>query len=168
MNVLGLGVTGKSKAEIRVGFRSGWIRSITVALGGAGILGLVFGMFNLAREQPDRVFALLGQWGFLWLIVLALMFLAWDLVKTGMHYLARLADSVQDSAVAMNRIADRDDREQERVTNEIGFVGRRLERLASDLLDYREDQRRHHRELKELLRQRSPGAEQGGDGDGGA
>ena len=164
MTVLGLGSHERSGSEVRVGFRSGWVRSVGITIGSAGIVSLVIGLMNLAREQPAQMFDLLSRWGFVWLISLAAMFLVWDLAKT---YLGRLSESIQEMAVAMNRVAEKDDRERDRVANEIGFVGRRVERMASDLTDHRDEQRRHNREIKELLRQRAA-AGQGGAGDGSA
>lgn len=166
MTVLGLGSHSRPSGEIRVGFRRGVVRSLVVTLGGAGLVSLAIGLINLSREQPTQMFDLLSKWGFVWIIALAGMFLAWDLAKVGLAHLAELVRSIQAGAVAMNRIADRDDRERDRLANEIGFVGRRVERLASDLTDHRDEQRRHNREIKELLSRRA--AEQGGAGDGGA
>lgn len=152
MTVLGLDGTPRPGGEIRVGFRHGWVRSLAVTIGGASLIGLVVGLLSLAERQPVQVFDLLSRWGFVWLLSLAAMLLSWDLAKMGLGYLGKLADSVQDSAVAMNRIADRDDRERERMVTETAFIGQRMERLIDEMREERIEQKAHNERLEALLR----------------
>ena len=148
---LGLGRAEKPAGEIRVGFRAGWVRTVAISVGGAGVAGLLLGFLDLAQREPQQVFTLLQQWGFVWLLVLAALAMAWDLAKSGLGYLGKLADAVQDSAVAMNRIADKDDREHDRLTTEISYIGQRMERLSDAHKAAFEEQRDHHREVLALL-----------------
>ena len=157
---LGLGEGQKQPSgEVRVGFRRGWVRSIAVTVGGAGAIGLAVGILDLAEKQPGQAFELLQKWGFAWLLALAGMLLVWDLIKVGLRYLEKLADSVQQSAVAMNRIADKDDRERDRMTTEISYVGQRMERLTREHQDARDEQRGNHREIVTMLSKLSVAAE---------
>lgn len=134
-----------------MGFRSGRIRSLAVKLGGTGLVGVALGALVVARQQPSQVFDLLARWGFWWLLGLAGMFMAWDLVKIGLGYLSKLADSVQQTAVAMNRIADKDDRERDRMVTETAFVGQRLQRMAEQHEEWKAEQREHNRKVEEML-----------------
>lgn len=156
---LGLSGSGTPTGEIRVGFRSGWVRGLAISVGGAGIVGLTVAVLDLAQHNPQQVFALLSQWGFVWLLVLAAMVVTWDLAKTGLGYLGQLAKSVQESAVAMNRIADKDDREHDRLTTEISYIGQRMERLSAVHQETREEQRENHREVLAMLAKISAPAE---------
>lgn len=148
---LGLGAA-KSVSEVRIGLRNGWIRSVAITMGGASVIGLVVGLFNLAERQPTQMFELLSRWGFVWLLALAAMFLCWDLAKIGLGYLGKLADSVQDSSVAMNRIADRDDRERDRMITETAFIGQRLERLTEEMRRERQEQKEHNDRIEVMMR----------------
>lgn len=151
MTGLGLSAGGSHSGEIRVGFRHGIFRYLGITVGGAGALGGVLALLDLAKQHPDQFFGLLAKWGWVWFIVLALVAATWDLAKRGMGHLGKLADSVQDSAIAMNRIADRDDRERDRMQMEIAFIGGRMEKLSSEHEKTREEMRDNHREIVALL-----------------
>lgn len=59
-----LGLSGSVPAgEVAATFKSGWLRHIKLALSSAGGIALGMAVFSLLREQPDRGFNLLGQWG---------------------------------------------------------------------------------------------------------
>lgn len=151
MTTLGLDVTASPGGEIRLGFRSGWIRSLAITVGGVSVIGLALGALTLAQKQPAQVFELLSRWGFVWLLTLAAMFLSWDLLKVALGYLGNLADSVQETAVAMGRIADRDDRDRDRMITETAFVGQRLERLTDEMRAERAEQKAHNDRMEKLL-----------------
>ena len=152
MTALNLNPGAGRPSEIRVGLRSGWVRSVAISVGSAGILGLAAGVIGLAQRHPDQVLDLLSRWGFVWLLVLAAMILVWDLVKGGIDYLGRLSEGVHETAVAMNRIADRDDRERQQMITETAFVGRRIERLGAQHEEWKAEQREHNAKLEEMLR----------------
>jgi hypothetical protein len=134
---LGLSEVKLPGGEVQLKFRSGWIRSAAVTLGGAGLIGLCVAVVNLAQHQPAEVFGLLARWGFWWLLALAGMLILWDLAKLGLAYLGQLAKSVQDTAVAMHRIADRDDRDRDRMITETSFIGQRIQRLTDEMREER-------------------------------
>lgn len=142
-----------------MGFRSGWVRSAAITVGGVSLVGLAVGVLGLAEHQPAQVLELLSRWGFVWLLVLAAMFLLWDLAKLALGYLGNLAESVQQTAVAMNRIADRDDRERDRMGTEIAFVGQRMERVSRELQESRREQRDHNRKVSDMLEKLTSRAE---------
>jgi hypothetical protein len=148
---LGLSGAGGHSGEIRVGFRRGMFRYLGVTVGGAGLLGLAIAVVELARREPQRFFDLLSKWGFIWLLALAGMAFIWDLLRNGMGYLGQLSKSVQESAVAMNRIADKDDRDKDRMQSEIAFIGRRMLALSDDQQKTRDEMREQHREVVALI-----------------
>jgi hypothetical protein len=148
---LGLSGTGRPPSEIRIGFRSGWVRFLGITVGGAGAVGAGIGVLDLAQRQPAQFFELLSRWGFAWLLALAALAFAWDLAKSGLGYLGKLADSVQESAVAMNRIADRDDRDRDRMITETSFIGQRMEKLSTEMRDSRAEQKAHNERVEALI-----------------
>lgn len=150
---LGLSSTGHSAGEIRVGFRHGLVRHLGVTIGGAGVLGLAIAVVDLAQREPQQFFELLSKWGWVWIITLAAIFVVWDFSRALALHLGKLASSVQETAVAMNRIADKDDRDRDRMQTEIAFVGQRVERLTREHQETREEQRDHHREVVGLIGQ---------------
>lgn len=156
MTGLGLGAVQKP-GEIQVKFRAGWLRSVAITMGSASILGLGIGLLNLAQREPVQLFELLSRWGFVWLLALAAMVLVWDLAKIALGYIGRLADSVQETAVAMGRIADRDDRDRDRMITETAFIGQRLERLSDELRNDREERREGNKRMEELIRAMTKG-----------
>lgn len=148
---IGLETPARPSGQVRLGFRAGWVRSVAVKVGGAGLVGLGLAAFSLAREQPAQVFDLLSKWGFVWILGLVAMLLAWDLAKLALGYLSKLADSVQETAVAMNRIADKDDRERDRMVTETAFVGQRLQRMAEQHEEWKVELRAHNQRVEEML-----------------
>lgn len=154
MTSLGISaVESSSGNQVRVGFRSGLLRSLAVKWGGVGLVGVGLALITLAQKQPSQVFDLLKGWGWVWILVLAAMVLFWDLAKIALGYLGNLTQSVQDTAIAMNRIADKDDRERDRMVTETAIVGRRLERLSESQEQWMADQRRNHERLESMLQQ---------------
>lgn len=143
----------RSHGQVKIGFRSGWLRVVAIQLGGAGLIGLAFAVLSLAQRQPVQMFDLLRGWGFAWLLILVALFIAWDLAKLGLGYLGKLADSVQAMGMAMNRIADKDDRERDRMVTETAFVGQRLQRMAEQHEEWKTEQRQHNVKLESLLEQ---------------
>jgi hypothetical protein len=137
-----------NSTEISVGFRSGWVRTLAISVGGIGMAGVAWGFLSPAPSQPAQVFELLSHWGFVWLLSLAAMVLAWDLLKVGLGYLGKLADSVQESAVAMNRIADRDDRERDRMITETAYVGEQMQNVVAALKDLKAQNDRIEQSLR--------------------
>lgn len=151
----GLGDAAASGTEVRVGFRSGLVRVLSISLGGAGLVGGAAVLVDFAGRQPAQVMALLSQWGWVWLVVLAAMFLVWDLAKSGIVHLGRLADSVRDSAVAIGKMADKDDRERERMVTETAFILQRVDKMRAEHEDFRDEARARHREIVDLLSTRT-------------
>jgi hypothetical protein len=56
------------------------------------------------------------------------MILFWDLLKPCVQYVGKLADSVQDLSVAVEKIADKDDRQAEEMQRLSQFAAQQGER----------------------------------------
>ncbi len=151
MTSLGLGAPGSQASQMQVGFRGGWVRSLAVKVGGAGLLGVALALVTLAKQQPAQVFDLLERWGFWWLLGLVAMLLLWDLAKIGLAYFGNLADSVRETAVAMSRIADKDDRERDRMVTETAFGAQRREKMAARHEEWTLEQREHNERVERML-----------------
>jgi hypothetical protein len=52
----------------------------------------------------------------------------------------------------MSRIADKDDRERDRMITETAYIGQRLERMAQEMRDGRAEQQAHNTRVEELVR----------------
>lgn len=148
---LGLSGSGAPLGEVRVGFRSGWIRGLAISVGGAGLVGLVIAVLDLAQHNPQQFFELLSRWGWVWIIALASIFVVWDFSRALAAHLGKLADSVQQSAVAINRIADKDDRERDRMQTEVAFIGRRMMALTDEQQEIHAQMKENHREVVRLI-----------------
>ena len=149
---LGLGGHGTPSGEVKVGFRSGWLKSFGLKVGSAGLIGIVLAAMALAKQQPTQVFALLANWGVVWVLALAAMFLLWDLAKEGLKYLGILAEGVKETAVAMNRLADKDDRERDRMLTETAYISQSVRRMSERHEDWKDEQRDHNRRVEEMLK----------------
>jgi hypothetical protein len=51
----------------------------------------------------------------------------------------------------MNRIADKDDRERDRMITETQFVSQRLQRMADEHVEWKQEQRAHNSRIEQLL-----------------
>jgi hypothetical protein len=97
-------------AEVAVGFRGGWFRHISMAIGGASGAAVALGGYEVLRSQPARAFALLQGWGPTFLLVLVALLIVGKFLD-GLNQTVResfsvMASGVQSSAQAANRQAD--------------------------------------------------------------
>jgi uncharacterized protein YacL len=133
VTTLGLGSYGEGATSIRVGMRSGILRYASVALGGVGTVGVVLAAFSILQRQPKEAFQLLGNWGVWWIVTLVLGYFAFTLAMKAVDHLGRLASGVQDTAVAMTRLAEKDDRERDRMITETAYVGQKVRAMAESM-----------------------------------
>ncbi|QNI34520.1 hypothetical protein H7849_11855 [Alloacidobacterium dinghuense] len=110
MTVLGLGAHGDAGTNVRVGFRQGIFRHISLVLSGAGGTAVVLSGYELLEHQPDKSFALLQAWG-PWFLIALLAIITVGGILTGFGNLLRdgfsmMAESVKQSAEASTRTAD--------------------------------------------------------------
>lgn len=110
--MLGLNLKGAGSQDtsIKVGFRSGWLRHVGVAMSGAGGAAVALAGFEVLRTEPGRTFALLQAWGPEFLIaMLAILVLGKfmeGLSQTVRESFAMVASGVSASAEASSRTAD--------------------------------------------------------------
>jgi hypothetical protein len=142
---------GHADGQLRLGFRSGILRTFALSFGGVSGAGIALGAFQLIKDNPSVAFQVLQKWGFVWLLGLVAMYFGWDLLKRGLVHLGALSSAVQDSAVAISRIADKDDRERDRMITETAFIGQRLEIMASEMRNGRAEQRAFNERMEKLV-----------------
>ena len=136
MGVLGVAMT-QSGSEIKVDLKSRLLDRILHLLGlmipGAS-LAVVLGALTLLRQQPHDGFSVLRQWGAWWMVVIAAGYWIWTLAMRIIDLvgskLDKLAIGMQDSAVAIARLADRDDRERDRMITETAYIGQKMTRMS--------------------------------------
>jgi hypothetical protein len=156
---------GHPEGQLKLGFRTGILRTFVISFGGAGGVGIAFAAFQLIKDNPTVAFQVLQKFGFLWLLGLVAMYFGWDLLKRGLVHLGALSTAVQDSAVAIARIADKDDRERDRMITETAFIGQRLEIMAAEMRNGRAEQRAFNERMERLVSGLStPGKNDGAGG----
>jgi hypothetical protein len=112
--VAGLSIGTVPRAEVNANFRTGWLRHLGVAIGGASGMALALGAYEVFRTQPDKSFQLLQVWGPAFLVALLAIVVFGKLAENfvgGMIAAIResfkmVATSVHDSAEATSRQAD--------------------------------------------------------------
>lgn len=155
MTVLGRHATPPG-TELRVSLSSRVLgKALRVAEGlipGAA-LAIVLGVFTLLRDEPKDGFALLRQWGAGWVIALAAGYWAWTIAMRGLDYVNRLATGVQDSAIAIARLADKDDRERDRMITETSYIGAEMKRITASLGELKDQNARIEQSLRSGTRE---------------
>lgn len=110
MTTLGLAGLNAPKADIDMGFRTGWLKHVALVMGGAGGVAIVLGVFKLLDTQPDKSFALLQSWGpntLLCLVgILAIGKLFEGLNTTVRESFTIVASGVKSAAESQGRTAD--------------------------------------------------------------
>lgn len=140
-------------SEIRVDLKSRFLDRVLHLLGAlipGASLAIVLGAFTLLRQQPKEGFDLLRQWGAWWMVVLVGGYWIWSLGMRLIDKIERLATGVQDSAVSIARLADRDDRERDRMITETAYVGQKMQELGVTLGEMKEQNDR----IEQMLQRR--------------
>ena len=143
-------------SEIRVDLKSRFLDRALHLLGAlipGASLAMVLGAFTLLRQQPKEGFELLRQWGAWWVVVLVVGYWIWSLGMRLIDKLERLASGVQDSAVSIARLADRDDRERDRMITETAYVSQKVREVSATLVGMKEQNDR----IEQLLQARQEG-----------
>lgn len=116
-------------------------------------VAVVLGLFTLLRQEPKDGFGLLRQWGAGWVIELAIGYWAWTIAMRGLDYLGKLAGGVQDSAIAIARLADKDDRERDRMITETSYIGSEMKKISAGLGELKEQNARIEQSLRTTTRE---------------
>jgi hypothetical protein len=129
--VTSLGLSAVSpRAEVAAGFRSGWLKHVGVAVGGASGAAIVLGAYDVLRSQPDRAFSLLQGWGPAFLLAIVAMLIVGRYLE-GLNLTVResfsvVAGSLQSGAEATGRTADA----LTKLADQGGRQAEQVERLA--------------------------------------
>jgi hypothetical protein len=145
---LGLGLE-RPKVDLQVGLRSGWLRHVGVAVGGASGAAVVLGAYELMRSQPEKSFQLLQVWGPAFLVALMALWifgqLAESLIRAVRESFGALAQSVRDSADATMRQAEAQNKlaeiggEQARETQRLAMFAAQESQNVYDRLDRQDE-----------------------------
>jgi hypothetical protein len=110
VTTLGLSGDGRSKIDAQVGFRSGLLRHIGVAIGGAGGAAVALGAYEVLKSAPTQSFALLQAWGPTFLIAIFCVFVAGKFLEnvnsTVRESVTVMAGELRASGEAAGRTAD--------------------------------------------------------------
>lgn len=150
MTILGLHAA-RPDNELRVSLSSkmlGKVFRVAESLIPGAAVAVVLGIFTLLRQEPKDGFGLLRQWGAGWVIALAVGYWAWTIAMRALDHLGTLAAGVQDSAVAIARLADKDDRERDRMITETSYIGAEMKKISSSLGELKEQNARIEQSLR--------------------
>ena len=135
MTTLGLGHTDGPAAEVKVGFRTGWLRYVGVAFGGASGMAIVLGVIEVVKAEPIQAFGLLDKWG-PWFLVILVGLLVADRFLNGLQTtvtqnatlmagaLTSNAEAQGKTAEALTRLADQGGKQAEEVRMLAVFAAR--------------------------------------------
>lgn len=130
VTTLNLSGVGPQRVDVQAGFRTGWLRHLKVALGGATGMSVALGAYEVFRSQPDRSFQLLQVWGPAFIVALMALYVAGKfldgMVAAIRESFGMVAQSVHDSAAATGRTADA----LTRLADQGGRQAEQVERLA--------------------------------------
>lgn len=155
------------RADVRIGFRSGWVRYLNIAIGGMGVLAIALEGFRIIAAQPRAGIDLLTAWGPWPFIVLVV-------VASAGHFLNGVGESIKvtfgamvknsqqsaeaqkQMADAVTRLAEQSGRQQEEIQRlaiyagrELGTIGERMDRQDSLMKDVASAVRGLHSRLDE-------------------
>jgi hypothetical protein len=113
---------------------------------GGGLMGggtIVFSAFELIRSEPEKAFKLLHDWGpwcFLCIVITVIVgkigTRCLDLLQT---FGVRIADAMDSQAEAMQKMADKDDRNLQEMQTLTSLTAQRSEKTYAMLQSYHED-----------------------------
>lgn len=129
MTSLGLS-TDIPRAQLALGFRSGWLKHVGVMVGGASGAAVVLGAYEVLRSEPARAFDLLQGWGPAFLLGMLGMVIGGKFLEglnqTVKESFSMVASGVQSSAEAQGRTAEA----LTRLAEQGGEQSRETQRLA--------------------------------------
>jgi hypothetical protein len=84
-----------------------------LALGGGWSIGaaVAYGVFELLHQDPKDAFPLLRSWGPWAFLSIIAVYVVYDLVKMLLNIFQRGVIAMEHTAVALQRVADKDDRQ---------------------------------------------------------
>jgi hypothetical protein len=113
---------------------------------GGGLMGggtIVFSAFELIRSEPDKAFKLLHDWGPWCILCLVVTVIVGKLGTRCLDLLqtfgVRIADAMDSQAEAMQKMADKDDRNLQEVQTLTSLTAQRSEKSFMMMQQFHED-----------------------------
>jgi len=116
-------------ADVKIGFRYGWLRSVAVGLGGASVAAIVMGGYKILETQPSEAFALLRSWGPNPLIEISVVVVFGTLLQQFVEIAKQGVEAQRDMAEAMTKIAEKDDRQLQEIQTLSAYTATQAERM---------------------------------------
>jgi hypothetical protein len=110
------------------------------SLGVGGLFGMV--LASLLKSRPDQFIGLLNSFGPVFLLVVAGLWLVDRHAPPFIQAQRENAAATQKLADSVQAIAQKDDRQTERLAREISFVGSQMEKLLTGVDELRRGQER--------------------------
>jgi hypothetical protein len=132
-----LGITGPTEAEnaatetsqskVRVEVAKKIALGSGVSVGGA----IVFGAFELLHNDSRDAFPLLKSWGPWAIFSIVAVYFAYDILKIVLNMALRAVIAMEQSALAQQRLADKDDRQLQELETLTSFAAQESERNSA-------------------------------------
>jgi hypothetical protein len=103
-----------------------------VALGGGWSVGasIVFGVFELLKEEPNQAFPLLKSWGPKAIFALIALYVVYDLSRLLLNIGLRGVVALEKLSVAQEKSADKDDRQLQEIQTLTAYTSQQGERTS--------------------------------------
>jgi hypothetical protein len=136
-----------------------------LALGGGWSIGaaVAYGVFELLHQDPKDAFPLLRSWGPWAFLSIIAVYVVYDLVKMLLNIFQRGVIAMEHTAVALQRVADKDDRQTQELQTLTSYTSQASERAAADirhLVELRTADTAKINEVLELVRAQPTTAQQ--------
>lgn len=144
------------KQEKKLG---GLAQAVLLGGGFAGGTSIIFGVIQLIRSEPDKSFKLLHDWGPWCFLAIFVAYVVWRIASRGLDvaesFGTRIADAMdrvavqqqsqaeamQAQAVALEKSADKDDRNLQEVQTLTSLTAQRAEKTFAMLQAFHQDNR---------------------------
>ncbi|HEY4358260.1 MAG TPA: hypothetical protein VGN16_21115 [Acidobacteriaceae bacterium] len=106
-----------------------------VALGGGWSMGaaIVYGAYSLLHNNPREAFPLLISWGPRAIFAMIALFVVYDLAKFFLNIVKRGVIAMEHTAVALQRVGDKDDRQAQETRTLTAYTSQQSERQGEVL-----------------------------------
>ncbi len=134
--------------EPKPSLRSEVTRRMLLSASTVGGPAIVWGVFELLRQQPQEGFKLLETWGPKFLLWLVLMYFIWDLMRQGLHWFGRGVRAFEEASSSMRSIenvagsikalADKDDVQRREDQLLLDHLNNQVKRIGDGQLQFEE------------------------------
>jgi hypothetical protein len=120
---------GESGTDVRIGFRSGWVRYVNVVFGGVGVAAVLLVVGRVLESDPKQAFALLQAWGPNFFIAMVVVMILGAQLERMVEIQREGARAQHQMAEAMSAIAQKDDRQLQEIQTLSSYTAQQMDRI---------------------------------------